>query len=601
MGFMTATTTQPRTARGSILPLVAICLGYAMVILDTMVVNVALPSLGRDLHAGVSSLQWVAAGYTLVFAGLLLSAGTLGDRIGPKRVLQAGLALFTAASAACAFAPTVGFLVGARLAQGLGAALCVPASLALLQATYAEPRERARAFGLWGGIAGVAAASGPIVGGLLIAGLGWRSVFAINLPFGVLGLAGVARYLPDVPGRRHPADLAGQLLGVAALASLTGALIEAGPLGWTAAAVLAGLAVAAVATTVFVFTERRIPSPMLPLSLLRDPTFSAASAVGLLINLGFYGQLFVATLYFQDQRGYSALITGLALLPEGTMASVGSIASGRIMAHTGPRTPMVAGLALGAAGLLALAVAGPHTPYYVLVAPLLATGLGMSLTMPAATAAVMGSAPPERAGLASGVINTSRQVGGAIGVALLGTLVARHGAGGMRVSMAIAAGSFALGCVLTASQVVNGRRILQDYLAQIRTSGYLRRGDQRFRWQQFVGSVVRFGVLRPERVPVHLAAAASVTRPTAQWPEASPHRARGSRRHRGGDRRGHRRRGLAWREHTGHRFPAEQQLLGVGRSADRRRLPAGVAVWRSAASRQLYEQSRQGQGGSADL
>lgn len=544
-----------------------------------MVVNVALPSIGRELRTGISGLQWVVAGYTLVFAGLLLSAGTLGDRIGPKRVLEAGLALFTAASAACALAPSTGFLIGARLVQGLGAALSVPSSLALLQATYTKPRERARAFGTWGGVAGVGAASGPIVGGLLIAGLGWRAVFAINLPFGVIGLAGVVRYLPAPHGNRRPADAPGQLFGIAALASLTGALIEAGTLGWTSPAVLAGFAVAAVSTTAFIWTERRVPSPMLPLSFLRDRTFSAASAVGLLINLGFYGQLFVATLYFQDVRGYSALATGLALLPEGAMASAGSLVSGRIMARTGPRAPMTTGLALGGAGLLGLVVSGPHTPYYILVTPLLAAGFGMSLTMPAATSAVMGAAPAERAGLASGVINTARQVGGAIGVALLGTLVA-HRAGfttGMRVSMVIAAASFWLGCVLAASQVMKERRILQDYLPQIRTSGYLRRGDQRFRWQQLLGPVVSVGVLHILAVPVHPAAAA-VARPTAQWPEASHRDNRRRRRHRGGHRRDHRRGGPSGWVQAGHRFPSEQQLLGVGRAADRRRVPAGVAV-----------------------
>lgn len=231
--------------------LLTICLGYFMVILDTMVVNVAVPSLGHDLHTGVSALQWVVAAYTLVFAGLLLSAGTLGDRVGPKRVLRAGLVVFTLASAACALAPTVGFLIAARLAQGAGAALFVPASLMLLQALYAEPRQRAHAFGMWGGVAGIAAASGPIVGGLLISGFGWRSVFLVNVPIGFLTLAGVAR-LPDVPGHPRRADIFGQILGIATLAALTAALIETSALGWIAAVVLA---------IAFFYTERRSPVP----------------------------------------------------------------------------------------------------------------------------------------------------------------------------------------------------------------------------------------------------------------------------------------------------------------------------------------------------
>jgi MFS transporter, DHA2 family, methylenomycin A resistance protein len=283
-------------------------------------------------------------------------------------------------------------------------------------------------------------------------------VFAINLPFGIIGLAGVARYLPAPLGHRHPADPAGQVLGVVALASLTWALIEAGTRGWTSPVVLAGFTLAAVATGAFMVTERTVRSPMLPPSLLRGRTFSAGSAVGLLINLGFYGQLFVATLYFQDLHGYSALATGLALLPEGAMASAGSVVSGRIMARTGPRTPMIAGLALGAAGLGGWVAAGPHTPYYVLVAPLMAAGFGMALTMPAATAAVMGSAPAQRAGLASGVVNTARQVGGVIGVALLGTLVAHRATFtlGLRVSMLIAAAAFLVGCALTVTMIRRG-------------------------------------------------------------------------------------------------------------------------------------------------
>jgi MFS transporter, DHA2 family, methylenomycin A resistance protein len=591
--------------------LLTICLGYFMVILDTMVVNVAVPSLGHDLHAGVSALQWVVAGYTLVFAGLLLSGGTLGDRMGPKRVLRAGLAVFTLASAACALAPTAGFLIAARLAQGAGAALFVPASLMFLQALYAEPRRRAHAFGLWGGVAGVAAASGPIVGGLLIAGFGWRSVFLVNVPIGLLTLVGVRR-LPDVPGRRRQADILGQILGIATLAALTAALIETSALAGVAAVVLAAA---------FFYTERRVPVPMLPLVLLRSRPFAAGSVVGLLINLGFYGQLFVTTLYFQDLRGYSALNTGLLLLPESAMASVGSILSGRIMSRTGPWPPMVAGLALGAAGLLGLVAAAPHTAYGVLVVPLAAAGLGMSLTMPAATAAVMGSAPAEHAGLASGVVNTARQVGGVIGVALLGTLVAHRASfpAGLRVSMLIAACAFAIACTTAISQVKRGRRILQDHLPQIRTSGYLRRSDDRFWWQQFVGSVVRLGfpILAASAtfpaVPVHPQPAGwtgGAIRAGPRWARTTAAAAPGTHvygaRGRGRDCRRHRGRHRL-RGHQGRQYyaddglSAQQRFLGAGFPADRDGVPAGVAVWQPTASGQLHKQSGRGQGCPRDV
>ncbi|HET8673207.1 MAG TPA: DHA2 family efflux MFS transporter permease subunit, partial [Thermoleophilaceae bacterium] len=329
------------------MPLIAICLGYFMVILDATVVNVALPALGRDLGGGVSSLQWVVDGYTLVFAGLLLTAGSLGDRLGGRRVFRAGLVLFTLASAACAAAPSVAVLVVARLAQGLGAALLVPSSLALLRAAYEDPRERARAVGIWGAVAGIAAASGPVIGGLLVSAASWRAVFLLNLPVGIGALLLAHRHLPR-GGDRTGAELdpAGQLAGVAALTALTLGLIEGGNSGWTSASALVPLVAFVPLAALFLALERRAPDPMLPLGLFRSRAFSSAGFVGLAINLGFYGQLFVLSLYFQHVRGWSALGTGLALLPEGIFVALSSALSGRAMARMGTRTPMLFGLAL---------------------------------------------------------------------------------------------------------------------------------------------------------------------------------------------------------------------------------------------------------------
>ncbi|HYZ81174.1 MAG TPA: MFS transporter, partial [Solirubrobacteraceae bacterium] len=304
------------------LPLLAVSLGYFMVILDATVVNVALPSLGRDLGGGVSDLQWVVDGYTLGFAVLLLSAGSLGDRLGGRRVFEAGLWLFTAASAACALAPSVPMLVAARLFQGLGAALLVPSSLALLRAAYPDARERARAVGIWGGVAGVAAASGPIIGGLAVSVVSWRAVFFVNVPIGLIGLWLAARHLPP---RAEPTggglDPVGQLAGVLALGLLTFGLIDSAVLP---------LVAFPFALAAFVALERRIKRPMLPLGLFRSHTFSGSSYVGLAINLGFYGQLFVISLYFQQVRGYSALQTGLALLPMGVFVALSSVLSGKL-------------------------------------------------------------------------------------------------------------------------------------------------------------------------------------------------------------------------------------------------------------------------------
>jgi DHA2 family methylenomycin A resistance protein-like MFS transporter len=438
-----------------VMPLVGICLGYFMVILDATVVNVALPALQRDLGGGVSGLQWVVDGYTIVFAGLLLSAGSLGDRLGGRRVFDLGLLLFTLASAACAAAPSVRILVAARVAQGLGAALLVPSSLALLRAAYGDPGERARAVGVWGAVAGVAAASGPVVGGLLVSTASWRAVFLLNVPVGAVALLLAARHLPAAGERRGAGlDPPGQLMGMVALTLLTLGLIQGGNSGWASPTTLLPLALSVPVLASFLLLEACVREPMLPLHLFRSPTFSGASLVGLAINLGFYGQLFVMSLYFQHVRGWSALATGLALLPEGIFVALSSALSGRAMSRVGPRPPMLFGLLLGGAGLAALAVASRGTAYALLVPPLIAAGFGMAFTMPAATAAIIEAAPAERAGIASGVLNASRQAGGAIGVALLGTLVGGSGfIPGLRVAMAIAGGAFFLAAAVAALTV----------------------------------------------------------------------------------------------------------------------------------------------------
>jgi DHA2 family methylenomycin A resistance protein-like MFS transporter len=370
-------------------------------------------------------------------------------------VFTFGLLLFTLASAACAAAPSVPLLVAARVAQGLGAALLVPSSLALLRAAYDDPRERARAVGAWGAVAGIAAASGPVLGGVLVAALSWRAVFLLNLPVGIAGLLLAQRHLP-ASGERAGAgvDPTGQLTGIAALTSLTLGLIEGGRAGWTAPQTLVPLVLSLPLWAAFILCEHRTREPMLPLRLFRSPTFSGASFVGLAINLGFYGQLFVISLYFQHVRGWSALATGLALLPEGIFVALSSTLSGRVMGRVGPRLPMIGGLVLGGAGLAGLVIAGSGTSYPLLVPPLIAAGFGMAFTMPAATTAIIAAAPAERAGIASGVLNASRQAGGAIGVALLGTFV---GSGafvpGLRAAMLVAGAAFFLAAAVAALTV----------------------------------------------------------------------------------------------------------------------------------------------------
>jgi MFS transporter, DHA2 family, methylenomycin A resistance protein len=431
--------------------LVAVCLGYFMVILDTTIVNVALPALRADLGASVSGLQWVVDSYLLMFAALLLSGGTLADRLGARRVFQLGLGVFVVASVCCGVSPSTVVLVIARAVQGVGAALAVPASLALLRAAFPDPAARARAIGVWGGIAGVAAAGGPILGGVLVSTFSWRLVFFVNVPIGLAAMAMTAQRVPAIRACPRGLDPAAQLTGILALAALTLALIEGGRAGITSPLVISAVATFLATAAAFIVIERRVSTPMLAPTLFRDATFTGGNLVGLLINLGFYGELFVINLYFQQVLGYSALVAGLALLPQMGMATVGSALSGAFTARAGgPRPTMLTGLAVGGAGLLGLIMIGPHTPYVLLVGPLVAAGFGMSFTMPAATTAVVEGAPADRSGLASGAINAARQVGGVIGVALLGALVSGGPViPGLRIALAIAGGAFFAGTAVT--------------------------------------------------------------------------------------------------------------------------------------------------------
>ena len=444
-----------RTSQRAVLSpaLVAVCLGYFMVILDSTIVNVALPALRAEFRAGVSGLQWVVDSYLLVLAAGLLSAGALADRWGARRVFQGGLGVFLAASAGCGLAPDLAVLIAARVVQGLGAALAVPASLALLRAAYTDQRARARAVGVWGGIAGLAAAAGPILGGLLVSTIGWRWVFFVNLPIALAAMVLTARFVPAPPGRPRRVDPGGQSTAILALVALSVALIDGGRGGLTGTVLAAGI-VCVLAVAGFVFIERRARAPMLPLALFRNRTLTAATVVGLLINLGFYGELFVINLYFQQVRHYSALVAGLALLPQMGVVAAGSAVSGRFTARSGgPRPTMLIGLAAGSAGLLALALTAADSAYAVLVGPLVAAGFGMSFTMPAATTAVTDNAPPEHAGLASGVINAARQVGSVIGVAVLGSLVGGETdlVAGLHAALIAAGLAFLLGFALIAA------------------------------------------------------------------------------------------------------------------------------------------------------
>jgi DHA2 family methylenomycin A resistance protein-like MFS transporter len=442
---------EPKPELRSWAPLLAVCAGYFMVILDVTVINVAVPVIGRELSVSLTGIQWITDGYTLVFAGFLLTGGALGDRLGNRRVFSCGVVVFTVASAACALAPSAPFLIAARLLEGLGAALIVPGSLALLQQSYPAPAARSRAFGLWGSMAGIAASAGPLLGGLLVSTAGWRWVFLINLPVGTACLVLTLRHVARSPRRTDRAlDWPAQCAVVAAVTLLTAALNEAGRRGWSDPAVLVGAGLAVLAAAAFVVRERFARSPALPLSLLRSRAMSGGAVIGLLFNFGFYGMIFTASLQFQHQRGFSALGTGLALFPAVAMTMFASVLSARLTRRTGDRPLVVSGMLLAALGLAGWAVAGADASYPWLVAPLMAAGFGTSFALTGSTATVMGAAPQAYSGAASALFNTTRQIGSATGVALGGSLLATATDydTGLTTSMAIGALAYATAAAL---------------------------------------------------------------------------------------------------------------------------------------------------------
>ena len=440
--------------------LAAVCLGYFMAVLDSTVVNVALPDMARSLGTGIAGMQWVVDGYALLFASLMLMAGTLGDRWGNKETFAAGLGLFTLASGLCGIAPNLGTLIAFRALQGVGAAVQVPASLALLRHHYHDARERAEAIGIWAAATGVAVAAGPVVGGLLTHAWSWRAVFLVNIPVGIVGIFLTLRYVPAVPRVAHgDLDLMAQALAFLTLAALTFALIQGGVWGWTSGPVLVAAVVAAIAAFYWYEGERRAKHPMLPLELFRDSTFSAATAVGAILSFGFYGELFLMSLFFQQVQHRTALAAGLALLPQTAVVSLANLVSGRLTARYGSRPPMVVGLAIGGLGLGGLALITARASLAATIAPMVAVGFGAALAMPAMTAAVIEHTPKDRAGIGSAVLNASRQVGGVVGIALLGALIGGKGhfMPGLHQGMLVCGALFLVGSALS-NWAVEGRQ-----------------------------------------------------------------------------------------------------------------------------------------------
>jgi DHA2 family methylenomycin A resistance protein-like MFS transporter len=420
-----------------------VSVGFVVTQLDVTIVNIALAKIGADLHANVTGLQWVVDAYTLAFAVLMLSAGVLGDRFGARRMFAAGIGVFAAASLACGLAFDATTLVAARAVQGMGAAAMLPNSLALLnEACGHDPKLRAHAVGLWTAAGAVAIAAGPVVGGLLIAGFGWRANFLVNLPICALGLFATFAWAPvsrtaaprssasptsshDDAGQRPAArsiDPPGQLLAIVALTAFTGAVIEWRPLGPMHPLVCGSFVLALFATVAFIFTERRVHAPMLPLSFFGNRTFSAAVLFGICVNLTYYGVVFVLSLYLQHARGETALQAGLAFQPLTGGFLISNVASGWVVGRFDARVPMIAGAITAALGYGLLHFTKADSPLWTLLVPFLLIPSGMGLAVPAMTTAVLASVGRERAGTPSAVLNTARQAGGAVGVAAFGAL-----------------------------------------------------------------------------------------------------------------------------------------------------------------------------------
>ncbi|MFE2869143.1 MFS transporter [Embleya sp. NPDC059259] len=421
-GAPTAAPAQAGAPRKGLI-LATLCIALFVAMLDNVVVSNALPSIDRDLDAGVSGLQWVMEGYSLVFAALLLTGGTLGDRYGRRRVFLIGLGVFTAGSIACALAGSLPALIAGRAIQGVGGALLLPGSMSIIRHVFTDERERARAIGIWSGVSGAGLALGPAIGGPLVDAFGWASVFWINVPVGVAGILVGSWVLPEFAERRGRFDLPGLLLGVPAVGALVFALIEGPAQGWTSTRVLGAAALAAVALIAFVGVELRVAQPMLDLGFLRDWVIGAALWGGFAVSFGMFGALFFLGLYMQDVLGYTPTRAGFASLPSTLAIMIAAPISGQLAGRIGPRVPLVTGLTLCGVALGGLSFYGKDASYleFFWVLPFLGAGMGLCFTP--ISVAVMSRVEPARAGMASAVTNTARELGGVVGIAALGAVL----------------------------------------------------------------------------------------------------------------------------------------------------------------------------------
>jgi DHA2 family methylenomycin A resistance protein-like MFS transporter len=418
--------------------LYAICFGFFLVLLDTTALNVAAASMEREFGSTISGLQWVVNSYTIVFASLVLTAGAVGDRFGAKRLYQTGLVLFTSMSLLCGLAPSVGALIGFRMIQGLGAAAMLPASLALLRHAFPDGRARASAVAFWASIVSLGFAAGPALGGIMTYAFGWRSIFFINVPAGLAALTMIRRHVDETPSTniRH-IDWTGQAFASLSLCALTYSLIEAGRAGWTAPRIVIGFGLAVLLAIALGVAERHSTSPVLPRNLFASPPFSASIASGIVMGFGTYGTLFVVALRLQNVDHMSALAAGLMMVPFTVTPTLTTRAIDRFAGgmHFKPR--LVTGHAIGVAGAAVMLASLWAAGHGVVELGLALLGIAVGYITPAMTTGVLAATAAESSGAASGILNAGRQVGAALGVALMGTLVQTLGDRGLVASFAI--------------------------------------------------------------------------------------------------------------------------------------------------------------------
>ena len=398
--------------------------------LDTTVANVALPSIQRELHASVSGLQWTVDAYTLVIACLLILSGSFADRFGRRRVFQVGLATFSVGSLLCSVAPSVGWLIAFRGLQAVGGSMLNPVAMSIIANTFTDRAGRAKAVGVWGSVAGLSGASGPVLGGLLVGGLGWRSIFWINVPVGLVAIVLTSRFVPESRARRvRRPDLPGQLVVIALLGCLTAGIIEGPRSGWGSAPIVALFAAAVLAVIALAVFEPRRREPLIEVRYFRSAPFSGAALICVVALATLGGFLFLNTLYLQDVRGYSALQAGLLTIPMPAMLAVFSNVSGRLVASRGPRLALITSGGLITVSTGSLVDLSAHTPLWYLIVAYLTYGAGMGLVGAPITNTALSGMPRDQAGVAGAIASTCRQTGGAIGVAVTGAIIASGSAG----------------------------------------------------------------------------------------------------------------------------------------------------------------------------